>query len=143
MKVIRAFPPNFAAIAKAFPYVKGRQGIMYAWGDTIYNPSGVAVTPWVKDHEEVHGKRQCELGLRGMPMDCNKAAAIWWNLYLSEPDFRLEEELLAHQAEYLSYTKHNSGGYGSYLDTVAHRLSSALYGNLISFNEARELIENG
>lgn len=135
MKVIRAFPPNFSAIAKVFP-IKGKPGILYAWGDTIYNPSDVKVTPWIRDHEEVHGKRQMSIGF------LYSGTERWWTNYLVSPQFRLEEELLAHQAEYRSYVEHNSGGYGSYLDTVAHRLSSALYGNLITFHGARELIED-
>lgn len=135
MRVIKAYPPNFAALAKHFP-IKGKQGILYAFGDTLYNPSGVKVTPWIMAHEEVHGMRQQD---EGMFLD------RWWDEYISYPDFRLKEELLAHQAEMRMFQAHNSG-FGvwvHYLNNIATRLSSPLYGSLLSFEEAKRRIADG
>lgn len=133
MKVIKAYPPNFAELAKHFP-IKGRPGILYAFGDTLYNPSGVKVTPWIMAHEEVHGKRQWEFGL-----------PAWWATYITHPEWRLKEELLAHQAEMRMFQAHNSG-FGvwvHYLNNIATRLSSPLYGSLLSFEEAKRRIADG
>lgn len=131
MKVIRAYPPNFSQIAKVFP-VKGRPGILYAYGDRIYNPSGVAVTPWIMAHETVHGERQ------GTWLD------EWWCEYLADPAFRLQEEIFAHQAEWRSYAHimqaTGEGTKEGYLNLVAGRLASPLYGSLVTPTEARRLI---
>lgn len=132
MKVIKAYPPNFATLAKAFP-IKGRPGILYAFGDKLYNPSGVKVTPWIMAHEMVHGERQQD---EGMYLE------KWWDEYINYPDFRLKEELLAHRAEWKEYQKYVTAG-GTYLDAISTRLSSPLYGSLLSFEEAKRRIANG
>lgn len=127
MKPIRAYPPNWTRIAAVFP-VKGKQGIIYAYGDRLYNPSGVALTPWIIAHELVHGTRQ------------GKDAAVWWDRYLTDKDFRLEEELLAHIAEYKEYLKHHDDAKYNYLDTIARRLSSPLYGSMLTLGQAFDKI---
>lgn len=138
MKVIRAYPPNFSQIAKVFP-VKGRPGILYAYGDRIYNPSGVEITPWIMAHEEVHGNRQL-----GVTVHTNSSLEDWWCHYLTDPKFRLNEELLAHQAEWRSYTHvmqaTGEGTKEGYLALIAGRLASPLYGSLVTKAEAARLI---
>lgn len=133
MKVIRAYPPNFSQIAKVFP-VKGRPGILYAYGDRIYNPSGVEVTPWIMAHETVHSMRQ---GREDTTQD-------WWCQYLIDTEFRLQEELLAHQAEWRTYAHvmqaTGEGTKEGYLNLIAGRLASPLYGSLVTKAEARRLI---
>lgn len=127
MKIIRAYPPNFAQIAAAFP-VKGRNGILYAYGQTLYNPSGIAVTPWLLAHETVHGNRQT------VPL-------VWWDYYINFPDFRFTEELLAHRAEYYRYAElHTEDDTEMYLTLISQRLASRLYGNMVSEQEARDAI---
>lgn len=135
MKIIRAYPPNFGAIKKAFPYVAGRPGILYAWGDRIYNPTGVSIVPWVRDHEQVHGESQMRLG---------SSVKSWWDLYLHDPQFRLQEEILAHQQEWQTYQKTKGTTWGEdYLYLIAKRLSSPLYGSMTTYDEAVKAIQNG
>lgn len=141
MKVIKAYPPNFSAIAKVFP-VKGKKGILYAWGDRIYNPDGVKVEQWLLDHEAVHGQRQL-MGI--VRHEYDGPVEAWWDMYLREPIFRLEEEILAHRAEWLSYVHHHNVPLAlweasQYLTSMAMRLSSPLYGSMISYDKAREVI---
>lgn len=132
MHIIKSFPPNFKAIATRFP-VKGKPGILYAYGNTLYNPSGVPVEPWIKAHEAIHMSRQEAYGVDR-----------WWNDYINNDQMRLYEELLAHRAEYLSYEEwfpNNPKRLAKYLETVlVPRLSSPLYGSLISPANARRLI---
>lgn len=132
MKIIKAYPPNFSQLKKAFPFIVGRPGILYAWGDRIFNPSGVKVTPWILAHEEVHSKQQQQADpyIRYSIQD-------WWDKYLAYPIFRLEQEIEAHQAEYRAYPFQ---GNLTYLEQIAERLSSPLYGNLISKEDARRAI---
>lgn len=134
MRIIKAFPPNWPAIAAAFPQIKGKQGILYAYGDRIFNPSGGVVAPWLVRHEEVHGLRQEALD----DPDTSCAWPVggitkWWTRYIQNPSFRLNEEILAHRAEW----QHYSGPYPDrYLGMMAERLSGPLYGNLISVEQA-------
>lgn len=129
MKVIRAYPPNFAQIAAAFP-IKGMPGIIYAYGDRIYNPSGVSTPAWIMAHEETHGAQQ-KLG------DGYDVKA-WWDRYIADPTFRLEQEIPAHRAEWKAYKGFMPDK--TYADRIAVRLSSRLYGNLISKERALEEI---
>lgn len=134
MKVIRAYPPNFAKIAAAFP-VKGVPGIIYAYGDRIYAPGAKGDLPsWILAHEEVHGRQQQS----GDGWDVPK----WWERYIVSPQFRLEQEIPAHRAEWQAYSRIMgwTANPTSYLDRIADRLSGPLYGNLISKERAVEEI---
>jgi hypothetical protein len=89
MRVIKAFPPNYRMINDAFA-VRGKP-VIFCYGDTIYNPSGIAVGPALLAHETVHSVRQKAdpFGISG-----------WWARYVVDPAFRLAEEIPAHQAEF-------------------------------------------
>lgn len=131
MREVRALPPNFDEINAVFN-VAGKP-VLYAYGDTVFNPKGVIVDAPLRAHEEVHGCRQ------GSDPD------VWWRRYLSDKAFRLDEELAAHIVEYrvvCEYKpKRNSRRVA--LHAIAARLSSDLYGRLIRYDEARKLIKEG
>lgn len=133
VKVLNAYPPNYPALLKAFPYIKGRQGIIFSWGrDKLYAPKLNGSLPqWLFDHEAVHGKRQ------GDNID------QWWLDYIRDPAFRLAEEVLAHKQEWESYLRSNWSSRRHttvYLNMMAERLSGPLYGNLLSYDEAYNAI---
>lgn len=123
------YPPIIDEIRKVFPVGKN---VVFAWGDTIYNPDGGYIPPEIILHEEVHGRRQ-----EGNPES-------WWAKYLTDKTFRLEEELLAHRVEYQAYV-HNHKDYNAhakYLYYVAGKLSSPLYGSMLTPAEAkREILD--
>lgn len=125
MKVIKAFPPNYSEIRAAFPFVRGRS-VIFAYGDRIYYPSGGKLSPALMEHEGVHGRRQA-----GDP-------AAWWRRYISDTAFRLDEEVVAHKAEYASLAR--SGGSQKDLDYVVNRLCSPLYGAGITKERATALM---
>jgi hypothetical protein len=127
MRIIKAYPPIFSKIKRTFPYITGRQGILYAWGDILYNPSGIEVTTPILAHEEVHGSSQKHYGL-----------TEWWEDYLTKWQFRYTEELLAHRAEWEAYGKDKEK-----LGMIAARLSSALYGSMTTFTQAEWDISHG
>jgi hypothetical protein len=114
---------------------------IFAWGDCIYNPGGGAISSWLLDHEKVHGARQLiyPKGIEG-----------WWDEYLKDSHFRLVEEIYAHKAEYASYC-YGSGSQSQrlrtrnerrlYLKVIAKRLSGVLYGQIISYEKAMDLIK--
>lgn len=84
---VYGYPPNIDKIDAAF-HVKGKHGILFAYGGTIYNPSEVFLPHFIIEHECVHLRRQ--------GVDPER----WWELYIEVPSFRYEEELVAHVREY-------------------------------------------
>lgn len=143
MKIIRAYPPNYNAIAGAFPFIKGRPGILYAWGDRIYNPSGADVPFWIMKHEETHGLRQQSCRLAGHCDMVDVRIEDWWDRYIAEPQFRLQEELAAHREEWKAYISRvpNQKDREMYLTMIAQRLSGKLYGSMVNEFEAKRLIQ--
>lgn len=85
MRVVQDYPPLIDEIDAAF-HVRGKP-VLFAWGDTVYNPKGAALPPCLHAHEAVHGARQA-----GDP-------AGWWRRYIADRAFRLQEEIPAHVAE--------------------------------------------
>ena len=57
MKIITSRPPNFIDVVTVFPRAAER-GVIFAFGDTIYNPSNIVITAALMAHESVHGSRQ-------------------------------------------------------------------------------------
>ena len=131
-------PPNFEEIAAVFPGAHG-DGIVFAYGDKIYNPSNKKLPPELIAHENVHCIRQVEMGVEA-----------WWDRYLVDGDFRYEEELLAHIAEYkgimaqYNYGEHAIGRIRKKaLEYVAAKLSAPLYGRMVTLHQAMTAIRKG
>ena len=85
MEIKKEYPPNFNLIKTVFPYENGR---IYCYGETIYNPSGKTIPEDIIFHESIHAKRQ-------------ENPEEWWNRYLTDKQFREEEELIAYANQYL------------------------------------------
>jgi hypothetical protein len=120
MKIVKALPPNFAAIKAAF---NPPSDSLYCYGKTIFNPGGDPISTSLIIHESVHSRRQGE------------KVEEWWEKYIGDPRFRLDEEVLAHRAEYLFLRSRNKNA-----DYVIERLCSPLYGSMISRDEAAKLV---
>lgn len=132
MNVVAARPPNYDAIVAKFPFA-ARAGVIFTYGQTIYNPSESTISPALKCHESVHAQRQG---------DDPAEIEAWWVRYLEEPIFRTEEELLAHRAEYRamkSWTRDPNAA-ARELNRIAERLAGPLYGGVLSLSAARRLI---
>lgn len=115
LKIEIANPPNFDKILTAFPHAN-RHGVIFAYGDTIYNPSGIVIPPPLVAHEEVHGRRQT-------------SPEKWWLSYIADPEFRYNEELYAHAAELLAFKKiiTDRNQRAKLMMTTAQRLLAPLY----------------
>jgi len=98
MSVIVARPPNFELILKAFPDAD-KPGVIFAYGDNIYNPSGDPIPPALLAHERIHLGRQKMLAPPSS-LSIDAAADHWWIRYVLDAEFRYREELLAHVAEF-------------------------------------------
>lgn len=124
MQIVKQFPPIYNDIAAAFD-LRGCKPI-FAWGDIIYNPHNVDIPPELIVHEAVHMQRQ------GVDPEG------WWRTYISSPQFRLDEELLAHRAEYqYIIERSNRNRRRMALKVTAQRLASRIYGSLISVRDAK------
>ena len=135
MRVINLRPPAHVwdGCDKQFG-VAARRGVLFAYGDTIYNPDGITIPPALLAHEGVHGARQGAM-LGGV--------VAWWDAYLTDPRFRLAEELPAHVVELRHYLAEapSRPARRLHLTAVAKRLASPLYGRLISVDGAKQLLK--
>lgn len=127
MKVIAEFPPNIGEIRKHFD-LTGLKPV-FTYGDTLYNPNGGEISDDLMAHEEVHEKQQAALGV-----------GMWWDMYLSDPGFRLKQEVEAYKAQYQSLKDWPRQYRRALLRGLAHDLSSKLYGKIIKQSQAKELI---
>ena len=131
MKIVESWPPNIDSIRKVFTV---NRGIVFAYGDTIYNPGGETLSGAVIAHEGVHETQQGD-DVKG-----------WWERYLVDAHFRFQQELEAHRMEYqvmiASAPSRNFRRLA--LSHVAKKLSAPLYGvggaGLVSFKRARDLL---
>jgi hypothetical protein len=129
MKIVKEFPPIYDKIKEKFT-LSGRE--IFAWGDIIYNPGGGELGPELVAHEEVHKKQQGD-DIEG-----------WWEKYLADDNFRFKQELEAHQMEYKEFCKLNKDRNirHRYLVYLGGRLSSPVYGSMVSQMEAIKSIRN-
>ena len=129
MKIEINYPPNIEKIKERFDL--GNRSVVFTYGDTLYNPSGVTIPDHLIVHEQTHTKQQVD-------------PVAWWDRYLKDDAFRLSQELEAYRNQYqfVKGTVNNKNIAFSFLLSVAKDLSSELYGNIISMNEAVKKIEN-
>ena len=128
MQVLNKWPPNIAEIQKVFPVSQFNP--VFTYGNTLYNPTGGRIPPDLIAHEEIHEKQQAKMG-----------AENWWKLYLENKSFRLEQEAEAYRRQYeYGQSNYNRQQRKSLYHEILKHLSSALYGNLITIKQAKELI---
>ncbi len=111
--------------------ITGRE--IFAYGGIIYNPGGGHIGPELIAHEEIHFTQQ------------GSDPAGWWDKYLKEPEFRLEQELEAHIEEYRVFCRLNRdrNRRSVFLHTISHRLAAPMYGGLLTAREASAKISKG
>lgn len=116
MEIVHSRPPNFDQIVKVFPLAVG-EGVIFAYGDRIYVPSGNKLPPELYAHELVHCNRQLGIGTEN-----------WWGQYLEDEEFRYQEELLSHRKELEVLCIGASRQVRrSALNVIAKKLSAQLY----------------
>lgn len=130
MQVSPTYPPNIDAILKVLPMVSKTPGVIFTYGDIVHNPSGSEVRDHLLHHESIHMGQQKAMG-----------PEKWWELYLSDPDFRLMQELEAYRAEY-KFVKENYSREArrKLIAHITSALSSGMYGNLVNKKLAAKLI---
>jgi hypothetical protein len=128
IEIINEKPPICDRLHKRFG-VKWDEGIIIAFDSKIYCKKEVDAQKIV--HEKIHLDEQKRLG--------NDA---WWELYLTNDVFRLEQETMAYRAEANFIKKHvkNREHAAVFYRDIAKSFSSGVYGNIISQSEALRLI---
>lgn len=99
---------------------------IFALGENIY--TDFDLTPDLLVHENVHLRQQSEVGVKEWVYD-----------FLHNPAKRLEYELEAYREQLKSIKDRNLRN--KVRMQSAKQLSSALYGNIISFSDAFELMK--
>ena len=129
MRIIRAFPPNYPVLRRVFG-LAGKTDVIYSFGDTIYSPGGTKLHPALIAHEEAHGARQREMGVE-----------LWWRRYIDDPQFRLAEEVIGHQAEWKWWRENGKNNLTRQLEHICRRLCGPLYLGLITYEQAVEFVD--
>lgn len=126
MKLIFDFPPNYDQIVAAVGPLP--PSVVFAYGDAVYSPSGAELPADLVAHEEVHLRQQAEIG----------GPEVWWERYLADRDFRLEQELEAYRVQIAFHG--DRAARRACFRRVARDLARPMYGSLVSAEQARRLL---
>ena len=131
MKIKIEHPPNYLEIIKHFDVAKNKN-VVFTYGDTLYNPNCGIIQSHLIAHEKTHSRQQGD------------KPGKWWNEYFVDKEFRLEQEVEAYQNQYKFYCRTNKDRNLRFalLNKIARDLSSPLYKNIITYNEAMKQIKN-
>lgn len=134
MLVVNGRPPEpmLTLIDQTFPLAR-QWKVLYAWGKTIFASNGALCGPEKVAHEAIHMIRQ------------GNDVEGWWKRYCQDVEFRLQEEIPAHVAEYLFLCESDSSrpARRRSLADVAKALASPLYGHMLTPEKAKRLILDG
>lgn len=129
MKEIQREPPNIREIRRV---LTPPQEAIFAYGDTLYNPSGGIISPDLWIHEAQHEKQQSIF----------TTPEVWWTRYLLDSEFRLNQEVEAYAVQ-LNYVRiHMPKAFKEALFDFASTLSGPMYALNISYIQAETLIRH-
>jgi hypothetical protein len=132
MKIVFDYPPNIKEIRKAFD-IEGK-AVVFAYGDTLYNPKKAEISFDLLAHEQVHSKQHSEY---------QGGASAWWSEYIANKQFRLSQEVEAYRKQWQVFCskKTDRSDRRRFIKRIAGDLSSRIYGNVVSYDEAVDLIK--
>ena len=128
MKIVNSPPPNYKEILKHFPDALFENGVLFTYGDTCYCKK---ITKDLIVHEETHTRQQTN-------------PKKWWARYYIEPEFRLSQEIEAYHNQWVWIEKNipDRNDRAKMLYHIATSLSGKLYGNLLTYSEAKNKVKN-
>lgn len=126
-EIIMGFPPNIEQIRETFE-LSGNE--IFAWDNIIYAPSK-SLPAWLVQHEIVHFRQQ------------NGDPESWWERYLTDTQFRIDQEIPAHKEEYRVFClfEKDKNKHIKKKIELARRLSSKMYGNMMTMSQAMEVLQ--
>lgn len=129
MKIVIEQPPILEIAKAVFDIPKNA---VFTYGDTLYNPQGGHVDEHLMRHEETHTRQQ------GIDPDG------WWKRYVSDPEFRLSQEVEAYHNQYMSFCKTNKdrNNQTRFLMRLAKDLSSPMYKLGVSMHSSMQMIRS-
>ena len=128
MEIVFDFPPNIEELRKHFTLKKT---VVFTYGNKLYNPGRGNIDEHLMKHEQTHSRQQSS----------HLTPAEWWGRYIEDPKFRLSQELEAYRIQYKSFAVDKDRNKTFlFLHGIASDLSSGIYGNAISYDEAKRLI---
>ncbi len=127
MEIVKDYPPNIHEIAKKF---KLHKGVVFTYGNKLYNPDDGPIDTALLIHEQTHTEQQGD------------DPESWWKRYISDPKFRINQEVEAYQNQYQRMKRNikNLVKLEQRLNMIAQDLSGEMYGSVMSFENAKRLI---
>lgn len=123
--------PKFFPLLKLFFPNANPETTVVTFGNKVYCKGDMPPDLW--EHEITHCKQQ---GYNSI------SAMRWWQKYIVDKKFRFEQELEAYRNQYRYAKKHYSRNEAfKLLRRIAGDLSGPLYNNLVSYQEAYDLIQ--
>ncbi len=131
VRVLSTPPPQWIldAVKKQFD-VDWDSDVIFSYDGGIHAIGGI-ITEDLYVHEKVH---------EGQQKNFKGGVDAWWKEYLIVPSFRFGEEVKAYQAQMEWVKQNHMNKFLDRLDHCAKSLSGPIYGELISYDEAREII---
>lgn len=131
IEIKHELPPNYDKIVAAIPGVANRPTAVFAYAGILYVPyfQPTHDIPFdLQVHEKTHFKQQEEIGVD-----------TWWDRYLVDIRFRLDQEIEAYHNQYTSMSKQDRE---KHIRRLAGDLSGPMYGNLLTFEDAKRAIRS-
>lgn len=131
MKIVHDNPPGNLRETIAQFGMQPHGGVIYTYGDTIYNPGGHDLPDHLIAHEETHTEQQ------GADPDA------WWDRYLQDPYFRIEQETAAYARQFAHICRRvrDRNQRHKILLDLAQILAGPVYGSVISPGAALRAIK--
>ena len=131
-KISKDRPPNWDELEKVFKADWERTAVAYH--DTIHVKYPDKLPPDILVHEQVHLKQQ------GGTIEKTKE---WWKKYIENDKHRYSQELEAYrkQYQYIREVKKDRNQIAREAHLIATKLSSSLYGNIVTYSEALKEIK--
>lgn len=134
MIIKNEMPPKIVAEgALKYLGITDFKGIIFCYGDTIYNPSNVRIIRELEEHESEHSRQQKEVG----------GPDIWWGKYFISAEFRLQQEAEAYgrQHAYYKWVNKDRNKRAKHLIELVGYLLSPMYKLNLSQFEAMTIIK--
>ncbi|TSA58174.1 hypothetical protein D4R42_00235 [bacterium] len=130
MNIVKEYPPFYLSIIQHG--MNPNDHTFFTYGDTIFNPHDLILKDHSIAHEEQHSEQQGD----------NPQA--WWDRYLADPYFRIDQEAEAYARQFNFMCKTNKDREKRFhimLD-LSRFLASPLYGSVIGRDMALKLIKD-
>lgn len=131
MRIITDKPfPLLERVKTLFPVTNK---VVFSYGEDLYAHPDVVLPMDLMIHEATHSVQQ------------SQGVEIWWERYLTDPAYRLAQEVQAYRAQYQFYcsVQQDRNARAKFLHRISKDLSSPLYGSLCAFSDAMRLILHG